>query len=82
MEVVGHYGKEVLWGVVGHHVVEDPTDHDEIGLRGFYSNLFDEYEKGVGREGSSEFTYLLMLIKLWPRNWKTQIKRINQRMDK
>ena len=58
--------------VVDNHVVEEPTDHDEIGLRGFDLNLFDEDKKGVGREGSSEFPYLLMLIKLFPGNCKTQ----------
>ena len=58
--------------VVDNHVVEEPTDYDEIGLRGFDLNLFDEDEKEVVREGSSEFPYLLMLIKLFPGNFKTQ----------
>ena len=61
----GHDGKKVLWEVVDDHVVEEPTDYDEIGLRGFDFNFFDEDKKGVGREGSSDFPYLLMLIKLW-----------------
>ena len=64
MEVVGYDGNKVLWGVVNNNVVEDPTDHDDIGLRGVGFNLSDEYKKGVGREGSSKFTYLLILIKL------------------
>ena len=82
MEVVGHDGKKFLWEVAEDHVVEEPTDHDDIGLRGFGFNLFGKDEKGVGREGSSEFPYLLMLIKLWPGNWKTQLKRMNQKVDK
>ena len=41
--------KKVLWEVVNYHVVEKPTYHDEIGLRGFAFNLFDEDKKGVGR---------------------------------
>ena len=69
MEVVGHDKNKVLWEVVDDHVVEEPTDHDEIGLWGFDINFLDEDEKGVGREWSSEFPYLLMLIKLWPGNW-------------
>ena len=81
VEVFGHDGKKVLWEVVDDHVIEEPTDHDEIGLRGFGINLFHEYEKGVGREGSSEFSYLIMLIKLWPGNWKTQLKRMNHNVD-
>ena len=28
VEVVGHDKKKVLWGVVGDHVVEEPTDHE------------------------------------------------------
>ena len=67
--------------MVDNHVVEEPTDHEEIGLQGFDFNLFDKDEDGVVREGSSEFSYLLMLIKLWPGNWKTQLKRINKKVD-
>ena len=45
------------------HVVEEATDHDEIGLWGFVFNFLDKYKKGVGREEYSEFSYLIMLIK-------------------
>ena len=43
--------------------------------------MLDKDEKGVGREGSSELPYLLMLIKLWPGYWKTQLKRMNHKVD-
>ena len=36
--------------------------------------LFNKDEKGVGREGSSEFPYRLMLFKLWPGYWKNWLK--------
>ena len=49
VEVFSPNRKKVLWEVVDDHVVEDTTDHDEIGLRGFDLNFFDEDEKGVGR---------------------------------
>ena len=52
--------------MVDDHVVEEPTDHEEIGIRGFDFNVFEKDEEGVVREGSSEFIYLLMLFKLWP----------------
>ena len=81
VEVVGHDKKKVLWKVFDSHVVENPTDHEEIGLRGFDFNVFEQKEEGVGREGSSEFPYLLMLIKLWTGNWKTQLKSMNQKLD-
>ena len=71
----------MLWELVDDHVVEEPSDHEEIGLRGFYFNVFDEYEEGVVREGSSEFPYLLMLIKLWSGYWVTQLKTMNRKVD-
>ena len=64
MEVVGHEGKKVILEVADDRVVEDPTDHEEIGLRRFGFNLFHGDEEGVVREGSSEFPYLLLLIKI------------------
>ena len=57
--------------MVGDHVVEEPSDHEDIGLRGFDFNIFDEDEKGVVREECSE-PYLKMLIKLWPGYWIDQ----------
>ena len=81
MEVVGHEERKVLWKEVNDNVVEEPTDHEEIGLWGFDLNLFDEDEERVVIEGSSEFPYLLMLIKLWPGNCKTQLKIMNQKVD-
>ena len=65
VEVVGHDKKKVLWEMVGYHVVEEPCDHVDIGLRGFGFNIFDEDEEGVVREECSG-PYLKMLIKLWP----------------
>ena len=68
VEVVGHDKNKVLWEVVGDHVVEEPCDHEDIGLRGFDFNIFDEDEEGVVREECSG-KYLKMLIKLWPGDW-------------
>ena len=55
--------------MVEDHVLEEPIYHEEIGLLGFDFDAFDQDEEGFVREGSSEFPYLLMLIKLWPRDW-------------
>ena len=41
MEVVSHDRKKVIWEVVGYYVIEEATDHDEIGLQGFGFNLFE-----------------------------------------
>ena len=49
MGVVGHDKKKFLWEVVENHVLEEPTDHEEIGLSGFDFNFFDQYEEGVVR---------------------------------
>ena len=43
--------------------------------------MFDKDDTGVGRGGSSEFTNLLILIKLWHGDWKNQQKKINQKLD-
>ena len=77
---MGNDKKKVLWGVVGDHVVEEPSDHEDIGLRGFDFNIFDEDEKGVVREECSG-TYLKMLINLWPGFWIDQLKRMNRKVD-
>ena len=37
--------------------------------------------KGIGKEGCSELTYLPILINLWPGNCKTQLERMNQKVD-
>ena len=53
MEVFGYDKNKVLWGVVDYHVVEEPIDHEEIGLQGFDFNVFVQDEEGVVREESS-----------------------------
>ena len=40
--------------MVGDHGVEEPSNHEDIGLRGFDFNIFDENEEGVVGEGCSE----------------------------
>ena len=58
VEVVGQDKKKVLWEVVNDHVVEEPTNHEDIVLRGFDFNVFNEDEEGVVRKGSNDFPYL------------------------
>ena len=82
VEVVGHVNKKVLQEVVNNHGVEEPSDHEDIVLPGFDLNIFDEHEEGVVREGSSEFPYLLMLIKILPGYWISQLNRMNWNVDK
>ena len=81
MEVFGCDGRKFVWEVVDDHVVEEATDHNEIGLRDFDFNFFDKDEKGVGREGSSELPYLFVSGKLWHGDWKTQYNKMNLRLD-
>ena len=49
MEFVGHDKTKVLWEVVDNHVVEEPSDHEDIGLRCFDFNIFGEDEEGIVR---------------------------------
>ena len=46
VEVVGHDVKKVLRKVVENHVVEEATDHDDIGLRGFGFNFLTKTRRG------------------------------------
>ena len=39
-------------------------EHEELGLRGFYFNVFSEKRDGCLGDDVKEFPYLLMLIKL------------------
>ena len=55
VEVVGHGRKKVIWEVVDDHVIEEPIDHDEIKLRGFDVNLFNEDERGYTDKGPVSF---------------------------
>ena len=81
VEVFGHDKNKFIWEVVDDHVVEYLTDHEEMGLRGCDFNVFNHYEEGVVRDGSSEFPCLLMLMNICTVNWKTQFKRMNQKVD-
>ena len=67
--------------MVDDHVVEEQNDHEEIGLRGFDFNVFDQDEEEVVREGSSEFPYLLILIKLWSGYCITQFKIMDHKVN-
>ena len=49
MEVSDNDKKKVVWEVFDDHVVEEPSDHEDIGLRGFDFNIFDEDEEGIVR---------------------------------
>ena len=66
VEVVGSEGKKVLWEVVDNHVIEDPKNNDDMGLRVFDFNFIDGDEGVVVRGGFIEYHYLLMLTKIRP----------------
>ena len=46
VDVSYKYGKKIIWEVVDDHVVEEGVEIEEIGLRGFDYNLFDEEREG------------------------------------
>ena len=43
--------------------------------------MFGEDKKGVVGDGTGDFTYILMLTKIWPGDCKTQLKGTNLRLD-
>ena len=73
--------KKVIWEVVDDHVVEEGVEHEELGLRGFDFNLFNEYREGCVGENEKELPYLLVLMKLWPGDWEEQLERMNKKVD-
>ena len=54
-EVVGRDKKKVLWKVVDDHVVEEPADHEETGLRGFDFNVLTKMRRGLLEKGPVSF---------------------------
>ena len=42
MGIFGNDKKKVIWEVVDYHVLEEPTDHEEIGIQGFYLKKIEE----------------------------------------
>ena len=73
--------KKVIWEVVDDHVVEEGVEHEELGLRGFDFNLFNEYREGCVGDNEKELPYLLVLMKLWPGDWEEQLERMNKKVD-
>ena len=81
IEIGDKYGKKVIWDVVNNHVVEEGVEHEELGLRGFDFNLFNEEREGCVGDDVKELPYLLMLMKLWPGDWEEQLERMNKILD-
>ena len=57
MEVVVHDKKKVIWEVVDDHVVEDPSDHEDIGLRGLISIFLIKTRRGLLEKGPVSHIY-------------------------
>ena len=53
-------------------MVEEGVEHEELGLRGFYFNLFNEDREGCVGGDVKGLPYLLMLMELWPGYWEDQ----------
>ena len=55
VEVVGHDKKEVIWEVVDDHMVEEPTDHEDIVLQEFDFNVLAKRRMGLLEKGPASF---------------------------
>ena len=73
--------KNGTWEVVDDHVVEEGVEREEIDIRGFDFNLFDEDRDRCVGEDMKEFTYLLMIIKLWPGYWEEHLDQMDNKVD-
>ena len=54
-------------------MVEEGVKHEELGLRGFDFNLFDEEREVCVGYVVIELPYFLMLVNLWPEDWDDQL---------
>ena len=54
-------------------MIEEGFEHKEIGLRGFYFNLFNEERELCVGDNVKELLYLSILMNLWPGDWEEQI---------
>ena len=70
--------KKVIWEVVDNHVVQEGVEHEELGLRGFGFNLFNEEREGCVGDDVKELPYFLVLMKLWPQNQEDQLDRMKK----
>ena len=55
MEGYGHEKMKVIWEVVNNNVVEEPTDHEEIGLQGLILMFSTKMRMGLLEKGSVSF---------------------------
>ena len=63
IEVSDKDGKKLIWYVVNDHVVDEGVEHQELHIRGFDFNLFDEEREGCFGDDAKELPYLLMPMK-------------------
>ena len=82
VEVTDKNSKKLIWEVAYDHVFEEGVELEELGLRGFDFNLFDEEREGCVGDDVKELPYFLMLIKLWPGYWEDQLHQMNKKVDK
>ena len=62
-------------------MVEEGVEHEDLGLRGFNFNLFNEEREILVGDNVKEFPCLLMFIKLWTGDWEKQLNRMNKKVD-
>ena len=81
VEVADKDENKVIWEVVNDHVVEEGVEHEDLGMRDFNFNLFDEERVGCVGDYVKELPSLLMLMTLCPGDWDEQIDHINKKLD-
>ena len=79
--VVGSDGNQVKQKVVIYNIMVEQEENKQIGLRGFYFILFDDFEN-MHREGLVRLTYLSIIIIILPGIWEDNPKQINNFIDK
>ena len=80
VEVYDKDGKKLIQEFLGELLVEEGVEHEELGLRGFDLNLFNEEWEGFVGDYVKELPYLLIIMKLWLEYWEEQLDRMNKKV--
>ena len=62
-------------------MVEEGFEYEDLGLRGFDFNIFDEERERYVGDDVKYFPCLFMIMKLWPGYLEYQLGRMKNKLD-
>ena len=80
LKLVQTTSKVYSWKVVEDHVADNqPTAYNDIGVVGFKSSSFNNLNR---KSPTYDHPYAKLLLALWPGDWRAQLKKLNDAIDK